>query len=59
MNEDVMWTNEDKKFHKRGRIVDERGCNVLTCPRYGGIMAVEIETERKCLSVRHQRRKFD
>lgn len=54
-----MWTNEDKKFHKRGRIVDERGCNVLTCPRYGGIMAVEIETERKCLSVRHQRRKFD
>ena len=42
-----MWTNEDKIFRKRGRIVDERGRNVLTCPRYSGIMAVKIKTERK------------
>lgn len=43
-----MWTNEDKIFHKRGRIVDERGRYVLTRPRNGGIIAVEIKSERKC-----------
>lgn len=42
-----MWTNEDKIFRKRGRIVDERGRSVLTCPRCGGIIAVEIKSERK------------
>lgn len=43
-----MWMNEDKIFHKRGRIVDERGRCALTCPRHGGIIAVEIKLERKC-----------
>ena len=47
-NEDGLWTNEDKIFHKRGRIVDERGRYVLTRPRNGGIIAVEIKSERKC-----------
>ena len=47
-NEDGLWTNEDKMFHERGRIVDERGRCALTCPRKGGIIAVEIKLERKC-----------
>lgn len=33
---------------ERGRIVDERGRCALTCPRNGGIIAVEIKLERKC-----------
>ena len=37
-----------QKMDERGRNVDERGRCALTCPRNGGIIAVEIKSERKC-----------